>query len=41
MILENKKVIIMGVRNKWSIAWGAVKSASEQGANPHIHCLNT
>ena len=32
MILENKKVIIMGVRNKWSIAWGAVKSASEQGA---------
>ena len=32
MILENKKVVIMGVRNKWSIAWGAVKSASEQGA---------
>ena len=32
MILKNKKVIIMGVRNKWSIAWGAVKSASEQGA---------
>ena len=32
MILENKKVVIMGVRNKWSIAWGAVKSASEQEA---------
>ena len=32
MIIENKKVVIMGVRNKWSIAWGAVKSASEQGA---------
>ncbi len=32
MILENKKVVIMGVRNNWSIAWGAVKSASEQGA---------
>ena len=32
MILENKKVVIMGVRNKWSIAFGAVKSASEQGA---------
>ena len=32
MILENKKVVIMGVRNKWSIAWGTVKSASEQGA---------
>ena len=32
MILENKKVVIMGIRNKWSIAFGAVKSASEQGA---------
>ena len=32
MILENKKVVIMGVRNKWSIEFGAVKSASEQGA---------
>ena len=32
MILENKKIVIMGVRNKWSIAFGAVKSASEQGA---------
>ena len=32
MILQNKKIVIMGVRNKWSIAFGAVKSASEQGA---------
>ena len=32
MILTGKKVLIMGIRNKWSIAWGAVKSASEQGA---------
>lgn len=32
MILKDKKILIMGVRNKWSIAYGAVKSAYEQGA---------
>lgn len=32
MILEGKKVIIMGIRNKWSIAWGAAMSAYENGA---------
>lgn len=32
MILEGKKVVIMGIRNKWSIAWGAARSAYEQGA---------
>ncbi len=32
MLLEGKKVIIMGIRNKWSIAWGAAKSAYENGA---------
>ncbi len=32
MILEGKKVLIMGIRNKWSIAWGAAKAAYEQGA---------
>lgn len=32
MILENKKILIMGIRNKWSIAWGAAKSAYENGA---------
>ena len=32
MILTNKKVLIMGIRNKWSIAWGAAQAASEQGA---------
>ena len=30
MLLEGKKVVIMGVRNKWSIAWGAAQSAYEQ-----------
>lgn len=32
MLLSNKKVLIMGIRNKWSIAWGAAQSAYENGA---------
>lgn len=32
MLLDNKKVLIMGIRNKWSIAWGAAKSAADNGA---------
>ena len=32
MILEGKKILIMGIRNKWSIAWGAALSAYENGA---------
>lgn len=32
MILSGKKVLIMGIRNKWSIAWGAAMSAHENGA---------
>jgi enoyl-[acyl-carrier protein] reductase I len=32
VLLEGKKVIIMGIRNKWSIAWGAAQSAYENGA---------
>ncbi len=32
MILENKKILIMGIRNKWSIAFGIAKSAYENGA---------
>ncbi len=38
MILKGKKVVIMGVRNKWSIAWGAVQSAYEQGAEVICTC---
>ncbi len=38
MILKNKKVVIMGVRNKWSIAWGAAQSAHEQGAEVICTC---
>ena len=32
MLLKGKKVVIMGIRNKWSIAWGAAQSAYENGA---------
>ena len=32
MLLENKTVLIMGIRNKWSIAWGAARSAADNGA---------
>ena len=38
MLLEGKKVVIMGVRNKWSIAWGAVQSAYSQGAEVICTC---
>lgn len=38
MILKGKKVLIMGIRNKWSIAWGAVQSAYEQGAEVICTC---
>ena len=31
-MLKKKKVLIMGIRNKWSIAYGAAKSAYEHGA---------
>lgn len=33
MILKGKNILIMGLRNKWSIAWGAAQSAQEHGAN--------
>lgn len=32
MILKDKKILIMGIRNKWSIAYGIAKSAYENGA---------
>ena len=38
MILSGKKVVIMGRRNKWSIAWGAAQSAYEQGAEVIFTC---
>ncbi|MCI8273865.1 MAG: enoyl-ACP reductase [Clostridia bacterium] len=32
MLLKNKKILIMGIRNKWSIAYGIAQSAYENGA---------
>lgn len=31
-MLKNKKILIMGIRNKWSIAYGIAKSAYDNGA---------
>ncbi|MFC6332985.1 enoyl-ACP reductase FabI [Paenibacillus septentrionalis] len=33
MLLANKNIVIMGVANERSIAWGVAKSLHEQGAN--------
>ena len=30
MILSGKKIVIMGIRNKWSIAWGVAQAVTEQ-----------
>jgi enoyl-[acyl-carrier protein] reductase I len=32
MLMENKRVVVMGVANKWSIAWGIASKLKEQGA---------
>ena len=32
MLLKDKKILIMGIRNKWSIAFGIAKMAYENGA---------
>ena len=32
MIVKDKTILIMGIRNKWSIAYGVAKAASENGA---------
>lgn len=32
MIVKDKTILIMGIRNKWSIAYGVAKSAYENGA---------
>ena len=31
-IMEGKKVLVMGLRNKWSIAWGITKKLYDEGA---------
>ena len=32
-LLKGKNILIMGIRNKWSIAWGIAQAAKAQGAN--------
>ncbi len=32
-LLDKKNIVIMGVRNKWSIAWGIAQIAHDEGAN--------
>ena len=32
-LLEGKTILIMGVANKWSIAWGIAQSCAREGAN--------
>lgn len=32
-LLKDKNILVMGVRNKWSIAWGIAEFALAQGAN--------
>lgn len=32
-LLKNKNILVMGVRNRWSIAWGIAKAAYDEGAN--------
>jgi len=32
-MLNNKNIVIMGVANKWSIAWGIAEMCAQQGAN--------
>lgn len=39
MLLENKRVVVCGVANDLSIAWGVTKAAKEQGANVAIMCV--
>lgn len=32
LLLEGKNILVMGVRNKWSIAWGIAQAAYKEGA---------
>lgn len=33
MLLKDKKIVVMGVANKWSIAWGIAKQLYQNGAS--------
>lgn len=38
-LLKDKNIVIMGLRNKWSIAYGIAEEARAQGANLIFTCL--
>jgi enoyl-[acyl-carrier protein] reductase I len=38
MLLQNKNILIMGVRNKRSIAWGIAQASAKEGANLIFTC---
>lgn len=37
-LLTGKNILIMGLRNKWSIAWGIAKASADEGANLIFTC---
>lgn len=37
-LLQHKTVVIMGLRNKWSIAWGIAQAAATEGAGLIFTC---
>lgn len=37
-LLQDKNILIMGLRNKWSIAWGIAQAAAGEGANLIFTC---
>lgn len=37
-LLQNKSIVIMGLRNKWSIAWGIARAAAEEGGQLIFTC---
>jgi enoyl-[acyl-carrier protein] reductase I len=37
-LLQNKNIVIMGLRNKWSIAWGIAQAAAGESANLIFTC---
>lgn len=37
-LLQNKNIVIMGLRNKWSIAWGIAQAAAAEGAKLVFTC---
>ncbi|SHH86484.1 Enoyl-[acyl-carrier-protein] reductase [NADH] [Sporobacter termitidis DSM 10068] len=37
-LLQNKNIVIMGLRNKWSIAWGIAQAAAGEGAGLIFTC---